>query len=311
MENFRPGVVESLGLAYEDVKAVNASIIYAHITGFGRTGPSAHRPCFDLVAQAMSGLMSVTGESDGSSLPAGAAISDQATALYGVMGILAALVHRLRTGEGQEIEVSMIGATIALQTWEISTYLMGGVVPGKVGAGKNLDGDVWRRFNTSDGALVISGVFNLTASGETRWDALCRVVGLDDLVGAPEYDSPMTRAGREGEFMPRFEAAFRERTTAEWLTLLEEADLIAGPVLDYAQALNEPQIEALGLIQEFDHPEAGTLRTVGTPLRLSRTPAAVRRRAPELGEHTEEVLASIGYSPEEIAKLLEKDVIRV
>ncbi|MFQ5458531.1 MAG: CaiB/BaiF CoA transferase family protein, partial [Myxococcota bacterium] len=181
MENFRPGIMESLGLGYADLKQENPEIIYLHVSGFGRTGPYAARPCFDLVAQAMSGLMSVTGEAQGSSLPAGATVGDQATALYGAIGILSALIHRLKTGEGQELDVSMIGATIALQTWEMTNYLMGGKVPARVGPGRNLEGDVWRRFDTADGALVISGVFNMTSGGETRWDALCRVLGLDDL----------------------------------------------------------------------------------------------------------------------------------
>ncbi len=310
MENFRPGIMESLGLGYAEVAAVNPAIIYLHVTGFGREGPYANRPCFDLVAQAMSGLMSVTGETEGSALPAGATIGDQATALYGAIGILSALVHRLRTGEGQELDVAMIDATMAMQTWEMSTYLMCGVVPSRVGAGKNLDGDVWRRFDTSDGALVISGVFNMTASGETRWDALCGVLQLEDLVGNPDYDSPMTRAGREGEFYPRMEEVFRKKTTAEWLTLLEAADLIAGPVYDYAEATSSPQVIHNGLIQEFDHPVAGRLRAVGTPVRLSKTPAAIRARAPELGEHTAEILTSAGYSSEEIAKLRDQNIIR-
>jgi crotonobetainyl-CoA:carnitine CoA-transferase CaiB-like acyl-CoA transferase len=309
MENFRPGVVEHLHLAYEDLKRENPAIIYAHVTGFGRTGPYAHRPCFDLVAQAMSGLMSVTGEQEGSAVPVGAAIADQATALYGVMGILAAYIHRLRTGEGQEMEVSMIDSAIAIQTWEVTTSLMSGVVPPRVGPGRNMEGDVWRRFDTADGALVISGVFNLTSAGETRWDALCRVVGLGDLINNPDYDSPITRAGREHDFMPRLEEAFRRRTTAEWLAALDDADVIAGPVLDYEQAVSHPQVLHNGLLQEFDHPTAGKMRSVGTPLRFSKTGASIRSRAPELGEHTEEILGSAGYSSEEISKLREKKVI--
>ncbi len=310
MENFRPGIIESLGLGYEDLRREQPSIIVAHVSGFGRSGPYAQRPCFDLVAQAMGGLMSVTGERTGSALPAGAAIADQATAMYLAMGILSALVHRERTGEGQELEVAMVDATVALQMWEVTTYLMGGVLPPRVGPGQQLAGDVWRRFNTKDGALVISGVFNMTASGETRWDALVRAVGLDDLVGNPAYDSPMTRAGKEDEFMPRLEEAFARRTTKEWLADLEAADVIAGAVYDYAELTSDPQVAHNGLIQEFDHPEAGRLRAIGTPVYLSKTPAAIRRHAPLMGEHTEEVLGSIGYGPEEIGKLREAGVIR-
>jgi crotonobetainyl-CoA:carnitine CoA-transferase CaiB-like acyl-CoA transferase len=310
MENFRPGIVESLGLGYEDLRKANPAIIYAHVSGFGRTGPAVARPCFDLVAQAMGGLMSVTGDPGGSALPAGAAICDQATAVYLAIGVLSALVHRLNTGEGQELDVAMVDATLALQTWEVTTYLMSGVVPPRVGPGMSIPGDVWRRFDTADGALVISGVFTMTSSGQTRWDALCGVLGLDDLVGNPDYDSPMTRAGRDQEFMPRLEAAFRTRTTAEWLSALEAADVIAGPVFDYAQATSDPQVLQNGLIQEFDHPAAGRLKAVGTPIRLTRTPAAIRRRAPELGEDTEEVLGAIGYGAEEIAKLVDSGVIR-
>jgi crotonobetainyl-CoA:carnitine CoA-transferase CaiB-like acyl-CoA transferase len=309
MENFRPGVIERLQLAYEDLKSENPAVIYAHVTGFGRTGPKARQPCFDLVAQAMGGIMSVTGEEEGSALPVGATIADQTTALYGVMGILAAYIHRLRTGEGQEIEVSMLDSVIALQTWEVTTYLMGGVLPPRMGAGRKLEGDVWRRFDTADGAIVISGVFNMASTGETRWDALCRVVGLDDLINNPHYDNPIARVGREHEFMPRFEAAFRKRTTAEWIDKLEAADLVAGPVLNYEQLANHPQVLHNGLIQEFHHPEVGKLRAVGTPLRFSKARAAIRARAPELGEHTEEILESAGYSPEEIAKLREKGVL--
>jgi len=310
MENFRPGIMESIGLGYEGLKEANPAIIYLHVSGFGRSGPRAGRPCFDLVAQAMSGLMSVTGETNGSALPAGATVADQATALYGTIGILSALVHRMKTGEGQELDVSMLGSTMALQTWEMTTYLMGDRIPSRVGPGKNMEGDVWRRFDTSDGALVIAGVFNMTADGETRWDALCRVLGLDDLAGNAMYDSPMTRAGREEEFIPRMATAFRKHTTKEWLDLLEAADLIAGPVYDYAEALNDPQVVESGLVQAFDHPDAGRLRAVGTPIHLSKTPAMIRERAPELGEHTTEVLASVGYTTEEIEKLRKLNVIR-
>ena len=310
MENFRPGIVESLGLGYEDLKRENPTIIYAHVSGFGRTGPSSQRPCFDLVAQAMGGLMSVTGERHGSALPAGAAIADQATAMYLAIGILSALVHRLKTGEGQELDVAMVDSTIALQMWEMTTYLMGGVLPPRVGPGYQLPGDVWRRFDTKDGALVISGVFNMTSSGETRWDALVRVLGLGDLVGHPDYDSPMTRAGREDEFMPRLEEVFRTRTTKEWLVDLEAADVIAGAVYSYAEATSDPQVLQNGLVQEFDHPDAGRLRAIGTPVYLSKTPATIRRHAPLMGEHTEEILARIGYGPEEIAKFKAAGVIR-
>ncbi len=300
--NYRGGVMERLGLTYEAIRGVNPRIIYAHASGWGSRGPKAEHPAFDIAAQARGGLISVTGEPDGYPLPAGAAVSDYAGAMNFALGIITALYHRERTGVGQKIETSLLGTTVAMQSWEIQTYIIRRHIK-RAGRGSTYLPTIWRVFRTADGYAVIGGV------QENRWPAFCRCVGRPELEQDARFATFFVRYEHMDELYAILEDIFPTRTTAEWMATLEAADMICAPVADYEEVVNDAQVLANGYITEVEHPSRGPLKTVGLPWTFSETPADGRALAPELGQHTEEVLLDLGYTWDEIGSLREKGVL--
>jgi CoA:oxalate CoA-transferase len=302
VHNFRPGVMERLGLGYDDVRKLNERIIYAHASGWGARGPKATHPAFDIAAQARAGLMSMTGEEDGPPFPAGVAIADYIGAMNLAMAVIAALYARERTGVGQKVETSLFASQIAAQAWELQTYIMGRRRR-KSGRGHAYLPTIWRTFRTADGWAVVGGV------GDDRWPAFCAAVGMPELEQDERFANGLARANNLAELYALLDDRFASKTTAEWIAVLEAHDMICAPVQDYEQLLADPQALENEYILEREHPSAGRLPVVGFPWRFSETPADVAPAAPELGQHTEEVLLEAGLSWDEITALRERGAI--
>ncbi len=301
VHNYRPGVMERLGLAYEDLKAVNERIVFAAASGFGPKGALREKPGFDIAGQAMGGIMSTTGTDV--PVPAGAAIGDQTGAIVLALGIVSALMARELHGAGQSVDVSLYGTQIALQSWEITQASMTGKATPRAGRSHPYIGGLWGTYDTSDGALVIAGV------GEKRWPGFCAALGLPELPEDERFREPMKRYENMAALLPIVQAKFKERATAEWLPLLEAEDMICSPVQDHLQVLADPQAEANGYITSLELAGIGAVKIPGSPISMSGTPVEPRSPPPELGQHTEEVLLDLGYDWDGIARLREKGVI--
>jgi crotonobetainyl-CoA:carnitine CoA-transferase CaiB-like acyl-CoA transferase len=302
VHNFRPGVMEKLALGYYDVRPLNERLIYAHASGWGARGPKANHPAFDIAAQARSGLMSMTGELDGGPLPAGVAIIDYIGAMNLAMAVIAALYARETTGIGQKVETSLYGSGIAAQAWELQTYIMGRVQR-RGGRGHGYLPTIWRTFQTSDGWAVVGGV------GDDRWPAFCTAVGMPELEHDERFGNAGSRINNIQELYALLDDKFLVKTTAEWIDLLESHDMICAPVLDYESLVRDEQALANEYFITVDHPSNGPTQVVGFPWRFSETPAQAAAAAPELGQHTEEVLLSLGYTWEDITALREAGAI--
>jgi len=300
--NFRPGVMEKLGLGYDAFRAVNPRVIYAGASAFGTKGPLGRKPGNDILAQAMSGLMSVTGEGD-APLPAGCAIADHTAALTFALGMVSALVARERTGVGQEIECSLLGSMLAAQSWEMTYFTMIGENPAPAGRGHTSLAWQWWTYRTADGWLAVGGV------DPARWPGFCRAIGREDLVTDERFDNAGKRIRVRDALNAVVEEHLSTRKTEEWLPALEAEDIFCTPVLDYQQVLSHEQVRANGYTAEIDHPRAGRATVIPTPIGFSKTPVDSTRLEPQHGEHTEEVLREFGFGEGEIEELRQARVV--
>jgi CoA:oxalate CoA-transferase len=302
VHNFRPGVMEKLGFGYDEVRALNPGIIYAHASGWGGQGPKTTHPAFDIAAQARSGLMSMTGEVDGGPLPVGVAIADYVGAMNLAMSVIAALYSREKTGIGQKIETSLFGSAIASQAWEIQAYILGRRKR-RSGRGHAYLPTIWRTFKTADGWAVIGGV------GDDRWPAFCAAVGMPELEHDERFANALGRIVNIDALYALLDDKFLVKTTAEWIPVLESHDMICAPVQDYELLLDDPQALANEYLLTVEHPTNGPTQIVGFPWKFSETPAEAAPAAPELGQHTEEILLDLGYTWEEIGALRDAKAI--
>jgi len=296
IENYRPGVMNALGLGYTDLSSANPRLIYASISGYGQTGPERHKGGFDLIAQGVSGIMSITGEPGHAPVKAGVPITDLGAGLFALVGILAALESRHRTDAGQHIDTSLVDAGVALSVWEATEYFSGRGVPDAMGSAHRMNAP-YQAIRCADGFITIG------AANERLFHRLCDVLEHPDWKDAPEFADNAARVRHRALLAERIEAITSERACAHWLALFEHHEIPCGPINDYAQVFADPQIIARDMAVEVEHPTLGYLRTLGSPIKMSGTPPNVRRRAPLLGEHTDEVLAETGYSPREIDEL--------
>ena len=282
LENFRPGVTKRLGIGWEALHARNPRLVLGSISGFGQTGPYAGRGGFDLMIQAMSGLMAVTGPKDGPPYRIPLAISDVGAGLYLTIGVLAALQAREKTGEGQWVETSLLEATVSLGVYEAANYFANGKRPEKLGQAHR-GSSPYQVFQTADGWLTIGG------AQQNFFRRLCTMIGKAELADDPQFKTNAERVRNNDVLAALLQQEVKRRTTADWMAALEAAGIPAGPVLHHDEVFADPQILARGMVAKVDHPKAGRQRTLGVPLKLSATPAAVRRAAPLLGQHDEEI----------------------
>ncbi len=286
VESFRPGVAERLGLGFPALEARSKRLIYASISGFGQTGPWADRPGFDLIAQGMSGVMSVTGSADGKPVKCGIPISDLAAGLFAANAIQAALLARTQTGRGQHVETSLFEAALGLSVWETTEYWATGEAPRPLGSAHRLSAP-YQAFRARDGVLTIAA---LTAS---HWARLCTVLDRDDLATDTRFATNADRLGNLPSLVVEIERTLAARTVDEWVERLLNEGIPCGPILDYEQVFAAPHTAARHMVEVVDHPVEGPVRTLGIPIKMSGTPPSVRRPPPLLGEHTSEILARI------------------
>ena len=286
VENFRPGVTDRLGIGYPTIAARNPRLVYTSISGFGQTGPWADRPGFDLIAQGMSGVMSVTGAAEGEPVKCGIPVSDLAAGLYAANGIQAALLARERTGRGQHVETSLFEAALGLSVWEATEYWATGESPHALGSAHRLSAP-YQAFRASDGFLTIAA---LTVP---HWEKLCLVIDRAELPLDPRYLSNADRLANLDGLVTEIERALSSRTVDEWVDRLLAEGIPCGPILDYAQVFDSPHTAARRMVEMVDHPVDGPVRTLGIPVKLGDTPGSVRRAPPLLGEHTAGVLAAL------------------
>jgi crotonobetainyl-CoA:carnitine CoA-transferase CaiB-like acyl-CoA transferase len=308
VENFRPGVTERLGVDYDAIRATNPDIIYCSITGFGQDGPYRDRPGFDIIAQGVCGFLRMTGQGPTAALleagqpddrPAkfGIAINDLVAGSTAVQAILGAYIHRLTTGSGQYIDLSLVDAGLALTIWESAAYFGSGELPAATGT-RHRRNAPYQAYRTSDGYVTIGG------NTEPMWEALCtQVLDAPHLIDDPRYQGKDARLAHVDELERDLEAILTTKPTSRWIDLLEHAGVPGGPVYTYDQALADEHINARGMIKEVTHPRMGVIKTLAPPIKFSETPLELRSPAPWIGQHTAEVLQEIGMSSDDTEEL--------
>jgi crotonobetainyl-CoA:carnitine CoA-transferase CaiB-like acyl-CoA transferase len=303
IENYRRGTMERLGLGYETLRQDNPGLIYCEVSGFGRTGPYRDRGGFDLIAQGMSGLMSITGEAPGRPpVKIGAPATDITAGILAANGVLAAYIHRLKTGEGQRVDTSLFEAGIVHTYWQSAMAFATGISPGPLGSAHPLNAP-YQAFPTSDGWI------NVGAANQTNWLKLLDALKAPELASDPRFIDNKMRMRNLDALIPALNDVFVTRPTAEWLDRMEDVGLPAGPILSVEEMHRDPQTLAREMVVRTSHSRLGEVETIGPPVKFSVTASGIRRGAPVLGEHSREVLALYGYAEPEIDRLIESGVI--
>ncbi len=287
IENYRPGVTKRLGIDYDTLSKINPKLIYASISGFGQTGPWSQRPGFDLIAQAMAGVMSITGHPNGPPTKAGVPVSDIGCALFAVYGILSAFIGRQTTGRGQYVDASLFEAAIAFSIWDISEYWGTGRVPTPLGTANRFSAP-YQAVKAKDDFFVMG------ANSNKLFQTLCDTLHRPDLAKDERYATISGRLANRIVLIEELEKIFAGRTAEEWIEVLLGVGIPAGPILNYAQALASDHAKAREAVMEFDHPVEGRVKSIGFPVKLSETKQKVLRHPPLLGEHNDEILAELG-----------------
>jgi formyl-CoA transferase/CoA:oxalate CoA-transferase len=302
-ENFRPGTMQRLGLDYDAVAARNPRLIYCAISGFGQTGSRRDQPGYDAVVQAEGGLMSITGEADGPPYRLGVAISDIVTGMFAAQGITAALFARERTGRGQLVDVAMLDSTVALLTYQAASYFATGVPPVRMG-NRHPTIVPYETFGGADGEFV------LAVGNDDLWRRFCRVAGLEDIAEDPRFATNRDRVSNYSALRFLLDAQLRTRPRAEWIAALNAEGVPCGSVRDVGQVLQDQQVHDRDMLATVTHATLGSVRVLGTPIKLSATPGSVRTAPPVLGQHTDQILRTeLGLSDQEVSELRRRRVI--
>ena len=296
IENYRPGVMRGFGLDFSSLSKLNPQLIYASISGYGQTGPSAKKGGFDLVAQGVSGIMSITGEPGRSPVKAGIPVTDLGAGLFALSGIVVALFHRTKTGHGQHIDTSLVEAGVALSVWEATEYFSGAGIPKPMGSAHRMIAP-YQAIRCADGYITLG------TANDRLFHRLCELLGHAEWANHPDYVDNTGRVRNRVALAAQIEAITARHPCRHWLSVLEEREIPCGPINTYEEVMSDPQIQARQMVVDTDHPTLGRVRTLGTPLKMSDTPLVTGRHAPLLGEHTEQVLQEAEFTPEEIAAL--------
>jgi crotonobetainyl-CoA:carnitine CoA-transferase CaiB-like acyl-CoA transferase len=297
IENYKVGDLARYGLGYDDLQGLNPQLIYCSVTGFGQTGPYRERPGYDFMIQGMGGMMSVSGEPGGEPMRAGVPVADIITGMYASIAICAALAHRAESGKGQHLDLALLDSQIALLAYQNTNYFATGKPPARIG---NLHPNIvpYQPFRTADGEVIIA------CGNDNLYRKFCDAAGCPELAGDARFATNGKRVENRAELTRLLQDIFATRSTHEWLARLEAAGVPNGPINDLAQVFEEPQVRARGVRVELDHPVAGKLPTVASPMRFSGTPLEYKLAPPTLGEHTEQILRErLGRSPAQIAAL--------
>lgn len=287
VENYRPGVVQRLGIDYDTLKARNPRLVYASISGFGQSGPWSTRPGFDLMAQAMSGVMSVTGYPDSPPVKAGVPVADIGCAMFAVYAILSAYIGVKNGGEGQHIDAALFDAAMAFSIWDMSSYWGTGEAPGPVGTSNKMSAP-YQAVKARDGYFVMG------ATNQKLWARLCGLIERPDLLEHADYATIADRLKNREALIDELEKELARRDSQEWVDLMLETGIPAGPILSYPEAFDSEHGQHRGMCMEIDHPIEGKVKNIGFPVKLSGTPQQVRRHPPLLGEHNQEIFAELG-----------------
>ena len=301
-ENYRKGTLEKLGLGYDVLVRENAGLIYCAVSGYGRDGPYANKGGFDLIAQGFSGLMSVTGEPGGPPVKTGNSVADINAGILAVTGVLAAYTHKLKTGEGQVVDTSLMEAALQQTYWHAALLFATGESPGPTGSAHLLTAP-YQAFRASDGWINIGG------ANQPNWERICDVLERPEWRDDPRFRTNTDRMANIDVLATAMNSVLAKRSKAAWIEAFDAAGVPAGPVHTIEEALTHPQTLARGMVVDLDHPEAGATKALGCPIHFSSTPTSVTRAAPLLGQHTREVLAEYGYSTAEIDRFIADGVV--
>ena len=302
-ENFRPGVVKKLGLDYESLHLANPGLVYASMSGFGQTGPYAGRGGYDIIAQGMSGIMMMTGEPGGRPAKVGIAMNDIASGVTALYAILGAYISRLRSGQGQYVETSLLEAGLAWSQWEFGAFFGAGELPAPMGT-RHRRAAPYQAYRTSDGYVTVG------ANNEKLWRAFCeQVCASPHWLSDPRYASNALRVHHADALQADIEAVFTSHPTAHWVEALDAAAVPGGPVYSYQQVFDDPHVKARAMVVEMEHPIMGTIKTFGSPVKSSGELVSIRRAAPWLGQHSEEIVRSLGIAEDEVKSLFDEAII--
>lgn len=303
VENFRPGTAARLGLGYQDLSTENPGLVYASISGYGQTGPDALRAGYDAIAQARSGIMSVTGEADGPPVRVGVSSADLVAGMWATIGVLAALHEKKRTGRGQWVDISLLDGSVSWLTYVSSGYFASGETPKRYGSAHPTIAP-YQAFATADGFVMVA------VGNDALWRRFTTALDRGELAVDERFTSNPSRVAHRTTLIPLLEEIMLTRTTDEWVQALDLAGVPVGPIQTVDQALKDPQVIARGMVAELQHPTVGALKMVGCPVRLTRTPASIRTAPPLLGQHTDDILSGLGFSTNRIASLREAGAVQ-
>jgi crotonobetainyl-CoA:carnitine CoA-transferase CaiB-like acyl-CoA transferase len=302
VENFRPGAMERLGLAYQQVKAMNPRLVYCSISGFGQNGPYRMLPGFDQVLQGMGGLMSITGEPDGPPVKVGVPIADITAGMFAAYGIAVALFTREKTGSGQMVDISLLDSQVALLTYRAGSFFASGEIPKRVGSGHPVIVP-YQAFKARDVYI------NIAVGNDQLWGKFCKAVGLEDIMNDPRFATNAKRVQNRNEVVKVVGDLIATKNGDEWLKVLTDAGIPCGPIYSVDKIFSDPQVIHRQMVTELHHPKAGTIKVTGNPVKLSDSPSELTMPPPLLGQHTQEVLEGLGYSAKDIEELKQAKLI--